>query len=113
MLRICAVLFACLVLILIVGGRRAAAEVQTALEPGGSIAAEIAGLKDQLEKGLKARRPVEFEFIEKVVEMVETEKLPLDLVRSTFQWARYKKPYPYPYFERGLKIRAEKLGIEM
>ncbi len=68
-------------------------------------------LKEVLEKGLRARRPSEFAFIARVVEMVEDGKLPRDLVEGTFNWARKKKPYPFPYFERGLKQRAAKIGI--
>ena len=70
-----------------------------------------ANLQEQLEKGLRARLPQEFAFIDRVVKMVEKGKLPLDLVRSTFDWARDKRPYPFPYFERGLKKRAARIGI--
>ena len=79
-----------------------------------SVAAEVGDLKLQLEKGLRARRPVEFEFVELVVQMVANETLPLDLVKSTFLWARKKAlttPYPFPYFETALRVRAAKQGI--
>lgn len=78
------------------------------LSPLGSKSATF---QEQLEKGLRARRPEEFAFIARVVAMVQRRQLPLDLVRSTFDWARDKRPYPYPYFERGLKQRAARLGI--
>ena len=71
-------------------------------------------LRDTLAKGLKARRPREFQFIDRVVAMVQNKQLPLDLVQSTFQWARKKtrfKRYPFQYFERGLIQRAAKIGI--
>jgi hypothetical protein len=45
--------------------------------------------------------------------MVDQGKLPRDLVYSTFGWARKKRPYPFPYFERGLKKRAARIGIEV
>lgn len=67
--------------------------------------------KQQLEQGLYARRPEEFEFIARVVRMVDENQLPRQLVESTFQWARKKRPYPYVYFERGLKVRAARLRI--
>lgn len=70
----------------------------------------IADLEQQLKSGLRARRPVEFEFIHAVVVMVQEGDLPIDLVQSTFLWARRHKPYPYPYFERGLRDRAAKAG---
>ncbi len=70
-----------------------------------------ANLQQQLESGLRARRPEEFAFIDRVITMVKQGKLPETLVRSTFDWARDKRPYPYPFFERGLKVRAARLGI--
>ncbi len=75
--------------------------------------AQIAGLQDQLEKGLKARLPREFDFIERVVAMVKAKQLPYDLVQSTFMWARVKRPYPFPYFETGLRTRAARQGIKI
>lgn len=72
-----------------------------------------ADLKDELEAGLKARRPQEFQFIAKVVDMVNRKQLPLEMVRSTFIWARKKKPYPYPFFERALIQRAAKIGVRI
>ncbi len=73
--------------------------------------AKSVDLQEMLEKGLKARRPTEFAFIGRVVDQVEAGTLPLDLVRSTFDWARRKRPYPYPYFERALQVRAARLGL--
>lgn len=73
-------------------------------------------LKDMLRAGLKARRPVEFAFIDKVVDLVEDGKLPYEMVVSTFHWARknakYKK-YPFPYFEWALRERAKKIGVKL
>jgi hypothetical protein len=74
----------------------------------------VADLKDQLEKGLRARLPREFAFIAQVVDMVEHGRLPLELVVGTFHWAREKatyKRYPFPYFEQALRIRARRQGI--
>ena len=68
-------------------------------------------LKTTLEKGLKARRPVEFQFIALVVQRVKSGSLPIALVNSTFLWAKRQQPYPFPYFERGLRERAKKSGI--
>lgn len=70
-----------------------------------------ADLRQQLEAGLYARRPEEFAYIARVVRMVERRQLPEKLVKSTFAWARRKRPYPLVYFERGLQLRARKLGI--
>ncbi|MEQ8786956.1 MAG: hypothetical protein RIC55_11680 [Pirellulaceae bacterium] len=79
----------------------------------GTNAQQVASLKDTLEKGLKARRPLEFEFIDHVAELTTQGKLPLDVVLSTFQWARPKKPAPFPYFQRAMQIRAAKLGVDL
>ena len=76
-----------------------------------AVAQQDLTLKEVLEKGLRVRRPAEFAFIGRVVDMVDDGKLPLGLVQGTFNWARKKKPYPFPYFERGLKQRAAKIGI--
>lgn len=72
-----------------------------------------AELKDELEAGLKARRPEEFQFIARVVKLVEEGRLPLKLVRSTFVWARRKKPYPFPFFERAMIARAAQIGVQI
>lgn len=71
----------------------------------------VPDLQTTLEMGLRARRPEEFAFIGRVVKMVEDGDLPLKLVKGTFNWARKKRPYPYPYFERSLKLQAAKRGI--
>lgn len=70
-----------------------------------------ADLQDRLEKGLQARRPSEFAFLKRVVELVNAGKLSTELVQSTFDWARHKRPWPYPFFERALKIRAARIGV--
>ena len=76
-------------------------------------AVTIADLEQALKSGLRARRPIEFEFIRTVIAKVKTNELPLDLVQGTYLWARKKKPYPYPYFERALRERAAKQGINL
>jgi hypothetical protein len=45
--------------------------------------------------------------------MVKAKQLPYDLVQSTFMWARVKRPYPFPYFETGLRTRAARQGIKI
>lgn len=77
-------------------------------------AADVAGLKDQLEKGLKARLPADFRFIRRVVALVEIGTLPRELVDSTFLWVRNNRgsrQYLVIYFERILRMRAAKRGI--
>ena len=76
-------------------------------------AAETADLKERLEKDLRARLPDEFAFIAKVVELVEAGTLPVDLVESTYLWARRQRLHPFQHFERGLRVRAGRLGINL
>ena len=78
-----------------------------------AIAADVADLQEQLESELQARRPVEFAFIDRVCDLVETDVLPVDLVNTTFLWARPKRPRPYVYFERAMRIRAAKRGVQL
>jgi hypothetical protein len=81
-------------------------------EPVGG--AEVISLEDQLKTGLKARRPEETEFIEEVVRLVDTGRLPRKLVDSTFSWAlRRRQTYPFPAFERALRLQADKLGVDL
>ena len=68
-------------------------------------------LQGQLEKGLKARRPVEFLYIAQIVDLVEKNKLPRDLVDSTFGWARKKRTKQLQYFQFALQARANALGF--
>ncbi len=68
-------------------------------------------LKDQLERGLQARLPVEFQYVDQIALLVKQQQLPLELVISTFHYARHKRPYPIQYFHRALMIRAQRLGI--
>ena len=100
--------------LLLIGFLLAPASVDPTPLEAHTIEANVADLQQQLESGLKARRPEEFEFIAKVVTMVGNDTLPLDLVMSTFLWTR-KNPkareYPFVYFQRALRERAMKLGI--
>jgi hypothetical protein len=70
-------------------------------------------LREQLIFGLLARTPDDRAFVEKVVGLVNDGTLPQSLVQSTFLWARYKKPYPMPFFQQALKLRAQAVGIRL
>jgi len=81
-------------------------------EPVGG--ADVISLEDQLTTGLKARRPEEKEFIEEVARLVTIGKLPRKLVDSTFMWAlRRRTNYPFPAFERALRLQADQLGVDL
>ncbi len=85
-----------------------------ALPTYGQVSSGTPTLKEQLEKGLRARFPQEFAFIQTVVTMVENGQLPQDMVLSTFLWVRKnrsQKKFLVPYFERILRSRALQAGI--
>lgn len=71
-------------------------------------------LKDTLEKGLRARRPVEFDFIDNVVFLVQKDVLSRQLVMSCFEYARRRdRNQPFRYFAPALRIQAKKLGVDL
>lgn len=71
-------------------------------------------LKKQLEKGLKAQRPSDFVYIQKVVAKVENGTLPRTLVEQAFLFARQSdRTYPFIYFQFALNKLAAKVGITL
>lgn len=77
-------------------------------------AGRAAGLEDRLKAGLRAQLPAEEDFIEKVVLLVRTGKLPGKLVDSTYIWAiERRKEYPFPAFEKALRLQADRLGVRL
>ena len=74
---------------------------------------DLAELQDRLEFGLRARLPREYRFLRKVVALVKLRRIPVELVLSTYHWARKKRPHPFPYFMRALQIRVAELGIRL
>jgi hypothetical protein len=83
-----------------------------------SGAGQVAGLQDQLEKGLKCRRPPEFAFVRAVVQKVNDGAISRQMVVETFAFARRKAHqvghnYAFPYFQRGLEERAKKAGTPL
>lgn len=75
-------------------------------------AADVPNLQETLERGLYARLPEHFDFIERIVLLVQLERISLKLVYSTFQWARkFDKGRRFYYFEAAMKKRASELGV--
>jgi len=70
-------------------------------------------LKGQLEKGLKARRPVEFQYINQIMTLVENGKLPRSMVTSTFVWARKQPTRQLQAFQFALQVRAKGLNVQL
>jgi hypothetical protein len=69
-------------------------------------------LKVQLEKGLRAMRPQEFDFLAEVERQVDDGDLPVDLVNSAFLWARAKPKYRVQYFEKALRQLAKRADVD-
>ena len=62
---------------------------------------------------LHTATPQEGGFIEYVVARVDNGTLPLDLVQSTFLWARKKPRKKFFYFKQALILRAADRGIRL
>jgi hypothetical protein len=62
---------------------------------------------------LRTATPEEGGFIDHVLALVDKGTLPLDLVESTFLWAKKKPRNKFQYFKRGLTVRAEQQGIHL
>ncbi|MCE9605839.1 MAG: hypothetical protein K8U03_13165 [Planctomycetia bacterium] len=70
--------------------------------------------KQQLEKGLKARRPSDFTFIQTVVANIDNGSIPQKMVNETFDYARSQSShYPFIYFQFAIRKRAAKLGVTL
>ena len=98
------------------GGWNALTGANASADEPGSIftdTPENPTLKDTLDKGLKARLPEEFAFVDHVVKLVDHGRLSRELVQSTFLWARKKSKHQFQYFEHGLRLRAEEAGVHL
>ena len=74
----------------------------------------VASLRDTLRSGLRCRRPEEFAFVDLVVDKVDQNKIPREMVLSMFNYARDRRPkLPFPYFEVGMKKRAAAIGVNL
>ena len=74
---------------------------------------QIASLKDQLERGLTARRAVEFQFIGRVVQLVNQNQLTRAMVLGTYDYVvkKYRnRKYLVPVFELTLRRRVKDHG---
>ncbi|MDG1992428.1 MAG: hypothetical protein P8J43_08165 [Pirellulales bacterium] len=73
---------------------------------------EKVSLKDRLVTGLRATRPEDIEYCERVANATRTGKLPTKIVDSTYFWATAKKvDYPLPAFAKALELQCQRLGI--
>jgi hypothetical protein len=68
-------------------------------------------LEQTLAMGLKARRPVEFQYVRRIAALVNSGALPQSMVMGTFIWARKQAGRPLQKFDVALRERAKKKGI--
>jgi hypothetical protein len=68
---------------------------------------------NKMKVALHTATPQEGNFIENIVANVQNGGLPLDLVQSTFLWAKKKPHKKFYYFKRGLILRAAQQGIRI
>jgi hypothetical protein len=66
---------------------------------------------DTMKVALHTATPEEDGFITKVLLLVDQGVLPVEMVQSTFLWAKKKPRYKFQYFKRGLILRASQAGI--
>jgi len=97
----------CLAMTFFCGGRAAATEVT---HPAGIV---VPTLRDRLTKDLRARRPVEFAFVDRVIELVEANILPLPVVERVYLRARKQREHRFQHFQFGLIVEARRLGINL
>ena len=69
-------------------------------------------LQVQLERGLRAMRPVEFKFLREVRKQVDNGTLPKDMVEQAFLWAHRQRAYRVQYFEKALQSLAQQNNIQ-
>jgi hypothetical protein len=72
--------------------------------------------EEQLNAILKTRLDEEKEFIAKIVDLIEEDKLPRKVVDTSFKWVLNRRTgtnHPFVYFERVLRYQTKKLKIEI
>ena len=73
---------------------------------------EEISLKDRLVTGLRATRPQDVQYCERVANAARSGKLPAKIVDSTYFWATAKRvDYPLPAFAKALELQCQRLGI--
>ena len=76
----------------------------------------FAQYEQQLNAILRTRLKEEREFVSDVVRLVADQKLPRKVVDTSFKWILNRRPntrYPFIYFERILRLQADKMEIEI
>ena len=93
----------------------ATASQSDTFEDSSTVRTQFIEFERQLNAILKTRRDEEKEFVGQVVNQIRLGLIPSKLVTTSFKWVRNKRPttkYPFIYFERVLRLQAERLGME-
>ena len=84
-----------------------------AADPPASPEVEVS-LKDRLVTGLRAVRPEDVAFCERVASATQTGQLPIKLVDGTYFWAIGRGgDYPLPSFAKALDLQCRRLGLAL
>ena len=89
------------------------AQAQT-FEPENFTDKRFLQYEQQLNAILKTRRDEERQFINDIVTRVREGSLPSKLIQTSFRWVQKKRPgtnFPFIYFERVLRLQADRAGI--
>jgi hypothetical protein len=71
-------------------------------------------LRQTLFNGLRLRRTEEFEFVERVVVLVEVGQFSEDAVLAVFRRAlEYNPRFPFPYFQQIMRLLAARKGLTL
>jgi hypothetical protein len=71
-------------------------------------------LEDTLRFGLRARRPIEVQYVQAVAQLTEKGDLPRSYVLASFDYARKRRPHiPMPYFALAIDRKAQELGVDI
>ena len=71
--------------------------------------------EEKLNAILRTRSDQERLFIAQLVANVRAGSVPIKLISTSFQWVRVNRPnanYPFVYFEKVLRLQAERIGVE-
>lgn len=71
-------------------------------------------LRQTLFNGLRLRRTEEFEFVERVLVLVEVGQFSEDAVLAVFRRAvEYNPRFPFPYFQQIMRLLAARKGLTL
>jgi hypothetical protein len=79
--------------------------------PDETVGVITANLKVRLEKDLHVRLPADFEFVDRVVEMVENGTLSFNLVNRCYLWARKQPNFQFQHFRQAVRKQARVVGV--